>query len=155
MGGSGSGRWNWHTKATTVEACLRLSTAPGAKIAGTLPPGWSMRTEHRPGGVALVLSSGPKVERIELLFCRPHWGGLSFWLLCPDCGRRCRKLFARPGTVLYRCRQCGGLVYASSQEAHHLDRGAAGALLARICGDLGLGCSPSEAARMMSNRWRR
>jgi len=37
MGGSG------HVKAVTVEACLSLWTAPGAKIAGTLPAGWAMR----------------------------------------------------------------------------------------------------------------
>jgi hypothetical protein len=44
------------------------------------------------------------------------WGSPRYWLLCPDCGRRCGTLY-QPGSR-FTCRLCGNLTYTTSQESH-------------------------------------
>jgi hypothetical protein len=63
---------------------------------------------------------------VRLVTTRPHLGGMRWWFICPlvvndrPCGRRVTKLY---GHVRYfGCRTCTGLVYRSSQEAHHEER---------------------------------
>ena len=45
--------------------------------------------------------------------------GRPYWLICPGlagvCGRRVSAVYLPPGAMVYACRQCHGLVYASSQ----------------------------------------
>jgi hypothetical protein len=101
-------------------------------------------------GVALFIvlrgeRNGWKAEEwIELAFWSPRFGGRSFFLLCPACGRKCRKLFTPPEAVSYRCRRCWGLVYESSQTAHLWDRGIAAALLAPMARAAGVRLSDLE-----------
>jgi DNA-directed RNA polymerase subunit RPC12/RpoP len=42
-----------------------------------------------------------------------RFGGRRQWLTCLKCGRRCRKIY---GGRYFRCRQCHGLVHASTRE---------------------------------------
>jgi hypothetical protein len=53
MGGSGSGRWRWHDKKTTVEECLTLSAGKLARegiIAQSPGSGWLCWTNTATGG---------------------------------------------------------------------------------------------------------
>jgi hypothetical protein len=52
----------------------------------------------------------------------PFFGGLRFWWLCPECGRRCGILYLPPKRTYFKCRLCHRLTYRSSQEAHAFDR---------------------------------
>jgi len=70
----------------------------------------------------------------------PRFGGRSWWMLCPSCGRRCLKLYLPPGAATdptpFRCRTCWRLTCQAAQEAHYWDRGvlasSAMALIIRI-----------------------
>jgi hypothetical protein len=44
------------------------------------------------------------------------FGGCRQWLMCLKCRRRCHRIF---GGRYFRCRQCYGLVYASTREPPH------------------------------------
>jgi len=135
MGGSGSGRWDGHRKARTVESCCCLAVKPGHQVGGTVPGGnWHFTCEKQ-GDAEFVVLRGEKdgwkaEEWIEIIFWEPRFGGKSLWLLCPGCGRKCRKLYAPPGMAKYRCRRCWKLAYTSSQEAHKWDRGTVATMLA-------------------------
>lgn len=85
-------------------------------------------------------------ERIELQSWKPRFGGKAFWLLCPRCGRKCRKLFTPPGVARYQCRQCWGLTYESSQDAHRWDRGSAAAMMAPFFASQGISMREVEKA---------
>lgn len=135
MGGSGSGRWSGQRKKRTVESCCCISAQPGGKFSATVPGGTWRITIERQGDATYLVLRGERdgwtaEERIEMLSWKPRFGGKSFWLLCPRCGRKCRKLYTPPGVAKYQCRQCWGLAYESSQDAHRWDRGKAAAMLA-------------------------
>jgi hypothetical protein len=49
------------------------------------------------------------VEQIPMGFAPPRW-----FMLCPTCERRCRKLHLADGELV--CRICGGLTYRSVQQ---------------------------------------
>ena len=68
---------------------------------------------------------------VTLSYWKPRFGGESVYLLCPTCGRKCRKIYA-PSGADYRCRICWKLAYISSQEAHKWDRGRTASLLAPL-----------------------
>lgn len=160
MGGSGSTRWDGHRKALTVEECCCLEVRPGGQVGGTTPAGsWKIESETRDGMTYLVLRGyrdGWKAEEwIELLFWKPRFGGRSFLLLCPRCGRKCRKLYAPPNRADYRCRICWKLAYASSQEAHAWDRGTAAALLAPMYAAQGIPMREVEKAMRRESKARR
>ena len=139
MGGSGSGRWDFHQKALTVEACYWIAVGPGGLkgMKGALPPG-SWRADARIEADSLMLTlrgenAGWIAEQeIEVFSWRPRFGGSAYWLLCPCCGSKRRKLFTPPNTAQFKCRRCWGLTYVSCQEAHAFDRGIAARLLAPI-----------------------
>lgn len=44
---------------------------------------------------------------------RPFYGGLRRWFTCPNCGRRCAKLYAPDRRSRFACRRCWELVYRS------------------------------------------
>jgi hypothetical protein len=71
-------------------------------------------------GVRLVYSltdrDGVKTQVNELVpfaYTPTRFGGRRQWLTCLKCRRRCRRIF---GGSYFRCRQCHGLVYASTRE---------------------------------------
>jgi len=149
MGGSGSGRWDGHRKRRTVESCCCLAVMSGGNVSGTMPSGhWEGSFEKRDGLAFLVLrgeKDGWRAEEsIEVLFWYPRLGGKSLWLLCPGCGRKCRKVYAPPGVAKYRCRRCWGLAYTSSQEAHRWDRGK---FIGYLC--MATGRTPKEIEKEM------
>jgi hypothetical protein len=143
MGGCGSGRWQLHTKATTVEYCRELDLGQLARSGAFVP--WhtgSLRwlrgdeetssigyTVHPVGAdLLLVLSytftaTKQAVEESVLLENMPmRFGGVRWWGRCPlvvegrHCRRRVRKLYLPPGGRYFGCRSCYRLTYASAQE---------------------------------------
>ena len=143
MGGSGSGRWNGHRKALAVESCYCIKVMPGGKVSATTAGGsWVIHIERQLDVDYLVLRghwNGWKADVwIQVQYWRPRFGGQSLFLICPVCGRRCRKLYAPPKRVDYHCRICWKLAYASSQEAHKWDRGATAAMLAPMYAQEGI-----------------
>lgn len=56
--------------------------------------------------------TGP-VQEIALTATQPHFGGLRLWFVCPECERRCGRLYASDEDWDWQCRVCQGLVYKS------------------------------------------
>ena len=50
---------------------------------------------------------------VMLVTTRPNFGGSRYWLKCPHCGRRVRKLYPEADSHCMACRKCFGLVYDS------------------------------------------
>lgn len=53
-------------------------------------------------------------ERVALVHHPRHFGGHQTYFLCPKCARTVKRIYG--GGVRYLCRQCHGLVHASTQE---------------------------------------
>ena len=70
--------------------------------------GWSTPT---PGGFAWT---GP--DGVPLAWTPCYFGGMRTWLLCPECGRRCAKLYRLPGCWSAICRRCARLTYTCQAE---------------------------------------
>jgi len=172
MGGYGSTRWGWHSKATTVEECRSIEVArwvrediiaPDTRRLGcwawmnsytgerTASLGYEVDTRGRPPWVRLFYTvtpwGGEPVDydyKIQLVTTRPNFGGQRWWFVCPllGCGRRVLKVYLPPSGRYYGCRQCYRLTYESSQESHKYDS------LFR-----GMGYD-SEVARLLLKRYR-
>lgn len=133
MGGLGSGRWRGHNKAQTVEWCLVLDAVI---LAGIGP------AERRSGNAEMRARCSTRVLRVpwEVVYTtvpelhlwlngdqQPpavvvlsvhgmRFGGSCWYMHCPQCGRRVRRLhLPLAGRQSLACRQCHGLVYESSQ----------------------------------------
>ena len=142
MGGAWSGRWHNHIKAQTVEHSFILSikalrqagviAAPFATWRAT----WTRFIGERiieqvdidvHPTMPLVVDLDRHRLEIQMEERTFRYGGRSWWMLCPCCGRRCLKLYLPSGTAAdampFRCRQCWGLTYQAAQEAHRWDRG--------------------------------
>ncbi|MGE3511471.1 MAG: hypothetical protein AB7N65_21585 [Vicinamibacterales bacterium] len=120
MGGTGSGRWGWHSKKTTVEACLILAAGRLARdrvITRSSGTGWLSWTNTATGErtasagysremhedqVILWLRytttrrNGKKhdiEERVELQTTPSAVGGVRWWFTCPLVvnGRSCER----------------------------------------------------------------
>ena len=136
MGGYGSGR---RPKKQLVEQCFDLDISVlyrqiiadrvGQPVAGTLcwDGGFSISYELHwlDGKPELMLSytyTSNHNEREHKSSCIPiqtaacPYGGARYWLECPNCARRMKKLHFKKGT--FACRHCHQLVYKSAQEAH-------------------------------------
>lgn len=144
MGGYGSGRWGWHSKATTVEECISLDAnrwmregilVDGIRRAG----GWQwtygdgrknsisyqVNTDADPLWVRLMYKTGGNEIDYKLgLQTTPcTFGGVRWWFTCPlvvggrCCGRRVGKVYLPAGQKYFGCRHCYGLSYRSSQES--------------------------------------
>lgn len=122
MGGPGSGRWGAHWKKVTVEDSLVLDV-PNVK-------------EEGGGDLAVLLSyskGGENIHyRVSLTSVTLPSGGRRWYFRCPivvqgrPCDRRTMKLYLPPGGLVFGCRDCHGLTYTSSQEAHRWDHLFAG-----------------------------
>ena len=130
MGGPGSGRWGG---SPTCEDYHAVDVRHYARQ-GFLTPGASCctrwyRGERETGSLGVVAgqdclllsyqvgSGGGQptfvCQRIEMEYTFPHFGGQRPWFTCPQCGRRCAKLY---GGSPFLCRQCRGLAYQSQRE---------------------------------------
>ena len=134
MGGYGSTRWSWHSKANTVEDSLVLDTGtfvrggfvrPGSRMMGITR--WT-RNEEETAAVGFETDTVSGVLRLSYKLngkpvdcslglesspCR--FGGLRWWWRC-SCGRRILKAYLPPGGSRFACRTCYRLTYESVQE---------------------------------------
>jgi len=162
MGGHGSGRWGAHTKAMTVESCYALSIKAmrawglfdgGRRLGSTLTrscggrvieqAALNLRVQGLEGGRAhLVVELGRGRQEVALEERAFRFGGRSWWMLCPGCGRQCLKLYLSSGAWScpspFRCRSCWRLTYTAAQEAHYWDRGWFASSLAGVAARLGI-----------------
>ena len=135
-------------RKTTVEECLTIDVRTfrkmkppfsktrrgilhfGAGHAGVSTIGFSLHGEHRRPFVTLryEIDKEPIQMPISLVTTNTRFGGLRWWLKCPlaingrPCQRRAGKLYLPPGGRYFGCRECHGLAYRSSQEAHQEER---------------------------------
>jgi hypothetical protein len=86
-------------------------------------PSGSISVVPEPTGVRLLYwlkdANGARISVDELVpfrYTATRFGGRRRWLTCLKCARRCRRIF---GGRYFRCRQCYGLVYASTRETPH------------------------------------
>lgn len=142
MGGTSSSRWDGHdrrrcigegTIELSVLALAALTSAPVGRT-GTLV--WGSRlslraatrtTRELPGHEEttreLILSTSDDRQRLGVLGLsgyRAPYGGVRWWLSCPECAHNRRALYCLAAElgpagsqVPFRCRQCAGLAYRS------------------------------------------
>ena len=153
MGGSGSTRWNWHSRRWTTEECLKLSIFDLRRLLGAVVFAeqrdrsdfllWRRRDGSLMSSVGFLLTwtpaaqitlryapnrASPEVTSTIKLQATPcHYGGERWWYTCPTCERRVGVLYYRRAVLMlggeWACRRCHDLTYTSAQEAHVLDRG--------------------------------
>lgn len=177
MGGFGSGRWGFGGGKPTCEGCHSIDLA-WLRRRGMLEAGrWSTLTWSRGGrqtgsitivaqhdGVRLKYRindhGGTPVNVDELVpftYTTTKFNGRRQWLQCLKCGRGCRKIY---GGRYFRCRQCHGLVHASTREPSYqrtLDR--ADRIRKRLCDTWGSAFEgdefPPKPKRMRWKTYRR
>ncbi len=143
MGGLGSGRWGWHRKATTVEACLDLDLGVFSRGGRAMVPGMTgtlrwIKDGVEKSSVNYTVSTGPVIRlryqkadrpdepiecpfRLELV--PSVRGGKRWYGRCPlivnglFCGRRVCVLYLPPRERYFGCRTCHRLAYRSSQDS--------------------------------------
>lgn len=137
MGGKGSGRRRDYASANLVERCdvlsIRASWIQNFLKRCYLEPAPRLRIDFR--GFWQVFSFQP---------CFSHFGGHSWRIVCPTCGKHCIGLYRPWGLIAYsgptyRCRTCWNLEYAP----HHVMKTLAPYLAT---------CAPMEARVMRSIR---
>lgn len=138
MGGRGSGDYIRSNSKPTTDNFLKLDLRMLNKR-GWLVPNvnqtitWS-RNDNVIGRISYVLSSNKITllyahgtssnqpesinDEIQLIKTSCNFGGERTWFCCPSCSKKVLVLF---GGKYFRCRQCKGVVYASSNESQ-LDR---------------------------------
>mgnify|MGYP000210929432 CR=1 FL=1 len=173
MGGYGSGRFNWHQKATTVEESKEISITDfmkrGAFEENQLVKGSIKWKSGSTIGIAtkqldngrLYLELNYRFQdsdeeiKIPISFTKtkPHFGGVRWWFICPltvngrSCFRRVSKLYLPPGEKYFGCRLCHRLTYKSCQESHQYDR-----VFAMVA--LQAGLPFSQVKRAMNEMWK-
>ncbi|WP_417495615.1 hypothetical protein [Maricaulis sp.] len=138
MGGYGSGGRNRTGRPlygqTSPLAVNRVAKAGGLESGARLTWQWTWTNGQestigiighgRCEGVTLAYQYYPSsgcepvpvriMVRVEWMPC--HFGGERVWWLCPNCQRRCLKLYGWGGR--HACRACQHIGYATQQEKH-------------------------------------
>jgi hypothetical protein len=126
MGGSGSGRPKTRERPL-VEDCDYLDIGFISKYGWTFYPLFG-EIENKDGKEYLSINYnkywfGPRldlIEHIELEKTFPYFGGQRYWMQCPGCFKRVRKIYSPPHKTHFRCRKCYDLMY-QSQESNVYD----------------------------------
>ena len=157
MGGLLSTRWGDHHKRGVVENCLAIDAhelaRQGRRATLLFFNGHRLFfirycIESAPGDgepfqVTLDLAERGGIQVVPIEITHPHFGGMRWWFSCPQCARRCKKLYLPPRQWEIACRLCHNLTYTSSQTAHTLSgdrfvqslRKCCAGFLKRYCGE--------------------
>lgn len=87
-----------------LPACALTWVIGGRQVSGA-----AAMTQDR-----LLVLVANQVFRAELVWQRPHFGGIAASLACPSCARAVRTLFV--GGERMECRRCSGLTYQCQLE---------------------------------------
>lgn len=127
MGGRYSGRWQSYNAKTLVEDCLALSVSDlvknglqcDKKGVGTIRwNGLNARFAFLDNVIILTYrrAGNHLCIHIGIDVTLPRYGGLRYWLLCPDCKRRCAKVYLPDEALRFACRVCHDLRYTSTRK---------------------------------------
>lgn len=147
MGGYGSTRWNHHYRQHTTNESFSFDLAK-VNIKARMQadertaylyqwtsrgkPSGSMAVLYHPDTLEIVFkfqtSKGDEtrdiLQRVTLETMPLHFGGVRYWMRCPNCQKRVRTLHSPSTGKLndnpFRCRTCWNLSYYSCQESRHL-----------------------------------
>jgi len=79
-----------------------------------------MEADHKRGGpipAVWLTATRPdgrySEQRIDFTTTVPHYGGVRYWLVCPNCDQRAGKLYAQDESSTFACRSCLRLAYHS------------------------------------------
>ncbi len=135
----GSLPWPLDRRRVNCEECTRVCISDFTVRDVVFPPG------RGPGPRVIPLEGrfGAETVRwaVQVTATAPHYGGVRLWWLCPLCRRRCRMLYAPPGSTVLACRFCHGLNYASQRNSRKPT--AFQCLIAARAG-----CSPAQVERL-------
>lgn len=126
MGGTGSGRWTSTPTRRQADGSFRLPAPPAWMIAEGAGvwrwPKFNFWVRFTLDGERTARLSYPSrpFHLVGLESTPANLGGSRYWWLCPDCGRRCLKLYMPPGSFLFACRLCHSLSYESAQSSRAL-----------------------------------
>jgi len=90
---------------------IRINGCPEANGGGNLAPNFT-------GDPVLLLAGAGPSQTIRFRASGVTFGR-RYYFLCPQCERRCSKLFLPIGNLNFRCRRCHSLCYQS--QSHKLD----------------------------------
>ena len=150
MGGSGSGRWGYHSRKIQVEECRKLSMHIIARNLRSGFYGWLKWTcgGRDDGQINYLVTGGDAPTAVRLLYTLSNrtngevtdydypvtltttltpWNSTRYWFRCPlysngwGCNRRVAVLYLPPGGYYFGCRHCYDLTYRSCQEEHQFD----------------------------------
>jgi hypothetical protein len=76
--------------------------------------------DGEPFQMTLDLAERAGIQVVPIEITHPHFGGMRWWFNCPQCEKRCKKLYLPPRQWEIACRLCHNLTYTSSQTAHTL-----------------------------------
>jgi hypothetical protein len=126
MGGAGSGRIKSRER-TLVEDCEVLYINEIVKYGITLYPVIAfiendddseylyIRYKYNSDGHLITAN-----EKINLSVTHPNYGGVRYWMNCPECNNRVGKLYKPDESNEFKCRSCHDLIY-QSQESNVYD----------------------------------
>lgn len=122
-----SARWNGIATRRQADGSYRIIAPPAWMIearAGKYvwpKSGFVVRVDIRPerSPVAALLrfNLGDGMQAARLVSTPSNLRGLRWWWLCPECDRRCLKLYFPPRAVRFACRICHDLSYESAQSS--------------------------------------
>jgi len=124
MGGSGSTRWNGTPTRRQADGSFRLPAPPAWMVEARAGLwrwqkfGYFVRFDLDGPAEALLrypTRRGAARQSVGLESTPANLGGSRWWWLCPDCDRRCGKLYLPPRSDLFACRLCHALSYESAQ----------------------------------------
>lgn len=95
----------------------------------------------RPSQDEMQMSLDESEQRVELRPTLLRFGGVRWWFQCPECMKRCVKLYKPPDAV-FRCRQCHNLTYRSCNQSE--------VRIATTCGE-----QMNATIREANRHWRR
>jgi hypothetical protein len=127
MGGFGSTRWNGILVRQQADSSFMLCAPSERRARGVMEStrgvyAWPKHgylacyeLYRYGGGAAMSLRHPGGVQVLDLEPTPANLGGVRWWWLCPNCGRRCGKLYLPPRRHLFKCRVCYQLSYESAQ----------------------------------------
>lgn len=135
----GSGSISWQA-GLSVEYSYNLSDPPNAELRLSAPCGGAGHAGQR------------AEQRIRLTLTSSMFGGVRWWLQCPQTGRRATKLYRPPGCTIFASRHHWDLGYQSQREPRHL---VPFARLDRLQRRMGLPSWPEMPLYRPKGMWRR